>query len=497
MAVVNEREQLSRVLPGYELADEIGRGGWGVVYAATHRTLGRRVAIKYLPAAFLTDSDARDRFRAEARVVASLDHPHIVPLFDFVEQDDTCVFIMEQMPGGTLWDRFTAGDLGLESACNVALALLGALQHAHDRDVLHRDIKPENVLFNAEGLPKLADFGIAKVLGDGAGTRTATGTIMGTPAYMAPEQGSGAPVGPGTDLYAVAAMLYELLSGRLPFESSDNPLAQLYRHIHEPPPDLRAVAPDVPDRLAAVVMRGLEKAPEDRYPDASAFAAALNEAVTGARGSDWPTRSAIPVLASRELLGHTVGTADPVQPSSQLTTDSALPPPTSQPDTSSSGWAPPAGHRAPEALAPPPSGAAPSAAGASPPHSSGTPSPAAPSPHGPGHSPGRRRGVLITGVAAAVVLTAVILGVIVVASGDDPQQPELAAEEEVSPAAIDRFRGACDANDVPPQLCECALELTLEELTVAQFMENDELLRETGDGLTAEVLERFSRCERQ
>src|SRR6056297_293252 len=301
--VAGQRDDLSAALPGYDLGDELGRGGWGVVYAATHRTLERRVAIKELPAAFSADPSARDRFRSEARTVASLDHPHIVPLYDFVEQGDTCVFVMELMPGGTLWDRFSDGGLSHEASCNISMAVLGALHHAHERGVLHRDIKPENVLFNATGMPKLADFGIAKVLGDNAGTKTATGMIMGTPAYMAPEQGSGDPVTPATDLYQVGAMLYELLSGRLPFESTGNPLTQLYRHVHEPPEPLHQVASDIPRAVSDVVMRSLEKAPADRFADAAAFAAALNTAMNETHGDDWATRSGVRVLASRAMLG--------------------------------------------------------------------------------------------------------------------------------------------------------------------------------------------------
>jgi serine/threonine protein kinase len=494
--VANERELLTEVLPGYELAEEIGRGGWGVVFEAEHRTLGRRVAIKYLPAAFSSDPDARSRFRSEARVVASLDHPHIVPLYDFVEEGDTCVFVMELMPGGTLWDRFEGGDLTPEAACNVTLALLGALYHAHQRGVLHRDVKPENVLFNQEGMPKLADFGIAKVLGDGAGTRTATGMIMGTPAYMAPEQGSGEPVSPATDVYAIGAMLYELLSGRLPFESTGNALAQLYRHVHEAPTPLQEIAPQIPDGVAAAVMKALEKKPEDRFSDAATFAGELNAQATGAFGDDWSSRTDIPVLATRAVLGTTVG------PSVERDADAAPPA-----DDAHAIYPPP------QAFLPPPTPAAPAATheppAASVPSSPSTqqgveqfaashPTAAEPEPtHAPATSsapaPAKRsRTGLLVGGGIAAVAAAATAGVLFLGGNGDPPPDD---EPSIPAAATARFEEACRINGVDEDLCTCALDRSLEELTTEQFLQNDQLLRETGDGLTAEVRERFSQCE--
>ncbi len=475
--MANERELLSEVLPGYELAEEIGRGGWGVVFEAEHRTLGRRVAIKYLPAAFSADPDARDRFRSEARVVASLDHPHIVPLYDFVEQGDICVFVMELMPGGTLWDRFEEGDLSPEAACNVTLALLGALYHAHRRGVLHRDVKPENVLFNQEGMPKLADFGIAKVLGDGAGTRTATGMIMGTPAYMAPEQGSGEPVSPATDVYAIGAMLYELLSGRLPFESTGNALAQLYRHVHEAPTPIREIAPHVPDGVAAVVMKALQKAPSDRFEDAATFAAELNAEATGAFGEDWSSGTDIPVLATRAVLGRTVGKITESDPTS--------------PDAADEHpiYAPPAAYEpSPAPVASP--------AGFQPGHvTTNAPQPSQPTPPQTAPEPTRSRRGLVAGVGVAVIAAVAAVGWLVFDSDDEPR----AENAQVPVAASARFEEACRSNGVDADLCTCALERSLDELTVEEFMANDQLLQESGDELllTAPVIERFDTCRTQ
>lgn len=534
------REHLTAALPGYDLAEELGRGGWGVVYRATHRTLDRKVAIKELPAAFSGDPSARDRFRSEARVVASLDHPHIVPLYDFVEDGDTCVFVMELMTGGTLWDRFSAGEVSREAACNITMAMLGALNHAHRRGVLHRDVKPENVLFNAEGIPKLADFGIAKVIGDGAGNRTATGMIMGTPAYMAPEQGSGDPVGPATDLYAVGVMLYELLAGRLPFESTGNPVTQLYRHVHEKPEPLDALAPDVPRPIAAVVMQALEKAPADRFDDAAAFAAALNGAANDCLGEDWATRSGVTVLATRAMLGTSrrsdpgSGTVTGVPsgaPQATVAPGGTAPPsaPTGSPSAgaggpSSGSWAPsPGTGTPPPSLGPVPQG--PPSAGAWAPATGGqgpspAPGPASGSYHagpaggyaGPTPTPGgpsapargsSGRGLLVGLSAALVVVVAAIVAVLVLRGGDDPpaapvaDAPDPAAEAAELAAAERRLEAACDERGVDPEVCTCAIELSRTELTPEQFLANDLLIQQTGVQLTDEVRLRFERCQAQ
>jgi len=480
--VPQERDVLHELLPSYELGEELGRGAWGVVFAATHRSLGRQVAVKYLPAAFSADPAARDRFLSEARVVASLDHPHIVPLYDYVEGGNTCVFVMESMSGGTLWDRFQAGGLTPEAACSVGIALLVALEHAHRREVLHRDVKPENVLFNADGLPKLADFGIAKVLGDGAGTRTATGMVLGTPAYMAPEQGSGAPLGPATDLYAVGAMLYELFAGRLPFESTGNPLTQLYRHVNEPPVPLREQAPAVHPALAEVVMQALAKAPADRPADAASFARTLNTAATEAFGPDWPARSGVPVLAARSVLGHTM--RPPSAPGEGPEAASSAPPPSTAP--------PPAVAPGP-ASGPPPS----SARGPAEETAPAQPAPPPAAAGAPTTDQRRGRGRLLAAAGAVLAVAAVGIAVLVSGGGGSSGGDPAGEDATIPAAAIERFEATCAANGVGAELCACALDRATSELTVEEFLANDEVLRTTGDGLTAAVRARFEACAAQ
>src|SRR4051812_17427681 len=160
-----DQRLVEAALPNYEIGGELGRGGWGVVLGGRHRELGRDVAIKQLPRAFAADPSVRARFLSEARVLASLDHPHVVPIYDFVEREGLCLLVMERLAGGTLWSRFTGEGVKMDDACAAVLATCAALQCAHDRGVLHRDIKPENLMFSANGTLKVTDFGIAKVVG--------------------------------------------------------------------------------------------------------------------------------------------------------------------------------------------------------------------------------------------------------------------------------------------------------------------------------------------
>ena len=279
-----DHREVIEALPNYEVGAELGRGGWGVVLAGRHRQLGRDVAIKQLPRAFAADAVVRARFVDEARLLASLDHPHIVPIYDFVEQDGLCLLVMEQLPGGTLWSRFATDGFTPPAAAAAVLATIAGLQAAHDHHILHRDVKPENLMFSASGALKVTDFGIAKVVGGEGTMATRAGEVVGTPAYIAPEQARGAALSPATDVYAVATMFYELLSGQLPFDDDADAMALLFKHAFEPPTPLLERAPFVPEPVAVVVMRGLATDPADRYDTAEAFGLAIAEACTEAWG---------------------------------------------------------------------------------------------------------------------------------------------------------------------------------------------------------------------
>src|SRR5579862_6279323 len=155
------RQDIVAALPDYDIGDELGRGGFGVVLAGRHRQLRRDVAIKELPTALAADPRVRARFAAEARVLAALSHPHIVPIYDYVERDGLCLLVMEKLTGGTLWEQFKTQGLTAETTCAVTMAACAALQYAHQRGILHRDVKPENLLYSADAVLKITDFGIA------------------------------------------------------------------------------------------------------------------------------------------------------------------------------------------------------------------------------------------------------------------------------------------------------------------------------------------------
>ena len=298
-----DRKEVEAALPGYEIGGELGRGGWGIVVEARHRRLGREVAIKQLPRAFAADPSVRSRFVAEARVLASLDHPHIVPVFDYVEADGLCLLVMEKLPGGTVWRRFINDGLTMESSCAVMLATCAGLHAAHQRGILHRDIKPENLMFSGSGVLKVTDFGIAKVLGGTRTRATRVGEVVGTPSYMAPEHAMGMTLGPPADVYAAGVVLFELLSGRLPFSDDGDALAIVYRHVHEAPADLRELAPLVPASIAAVVMQAIAPRPENRYPTAEVFGVALADAAGAAWGPGWASaRTDVIVMGSTPIV---------------------------------------------------------------------------------------------------------------------------------------------------------------------------------------------------
>jgi Protein kinase domain len=297
-------------LPSYEVGGELGRGAMGVVLAGRHRQLERDVAIKQLPWAFAADEEVRRRFGQEARTLAALAHPHIVPVYDYVEREGLCLLVMEALPGGTLWDQFTGEGLTMATACTAVLATCAGLQFAHQRGVLHRDVKPENLMFAADRTLKITDFGIAQVFGGDETVTTVDGAVIGTPAYMAPEQAEGSPCGPPADVYATGTVLYELLSGSLPFSLEGSSFDVLERRVHEEPTPLADVAPNVPGPLAEVTMRAIAREPGDRYPSAEAFGVALAEAATSSFGSGW-LGSADLTLAATGPIAIAAGPAAP------------------------------------------------------------------------------------------------------------------------------------------------------------------------------------------
>jgi eukaryotic-like serine/threonine-protein kinase len=249
----------------YRLVRPLGSGGMADVYLAHDSILDRDVALKVMSTRYASDEEFVERFKREAQSAAALSHPNIVSIFDRgASEDGTYYIAMEYLSGGTLKDRIMSkGALPARTAAAVALQIAEALQVAHERGVIHRDIKPHNILITESGDVKVTDFGIARAAS--SSTMTRTGSILGTAHYISPEQAMGEPVGPASDLYSLGVVLYEMLTGELPYDA-ETPLGIAMKHVngHLQPP--KAVNPWVPDGINAITCRLLAKDPEDRYP---------------------------------------------------------------------------------------------------------------------------------------------------------------------------------------------------------------------------------------
>jgi serine/threonine-protein kinase len=258
----------------YELEQLVGSGGMSSVYKAHDRLLDRRVALKILHEFYGGDNEHVERFRREARAVAQLSHPNIVTVIDRGESDGRQYIVFELIEGASLKQLVEErGPLPVTEALELAIGVARALAFAHERGLVHRDVKPQNVLLNGDGRPKVTDFGIARSLDIEHGM-TQTGTVLGTSNYIAPEQASGERVDEQSDVYSLGVVLFELLTGEVPF-SGDNFVSIALRHVNEPPPSVLDRRGDVPRRVAAAVDRALAKDPRDRFPSMDAFAAEL------------------------------------------------------------------------------------------------------------------------------------------------------------------------------------------------------------------------------
>ncbi len=265
-----------RVLAGrYSLLNKVGEGGAAEVYRARDERLDRIVAVKLLRPQFTSDQESRSRFAIEAKAAAGLSHPNIVDVYDFGETPDSSIFIvMQYVEGENLKDllqkrgRMTAGEV-----ITIARQVCNALTVAHNKGLIHRDVKPQNIMVDRVGNVRLTDFGVVKALA--APALTQSGMTFGTAAYLSPEQATGAPVGPASDIYALGCVMYELLAGRPPFVG-DNPAVVAYKQVWEQPPPLHTLVPEVPPSLEGAVMRCLDKDPGRRYPNTGALATDLD-----------------------------------------------------------------------------------------------------------------------------------------------------------------------------------------------------------------------------
>ena len=255
----------------YDVVRPLGSGGMGEVYLARDRVLGRDVALKVLRKQYAGDEEFAERFKREAMSAASLSHPNIVQVYDRGKTEEGSSYIaMEYVPGGTLKERILReGPLGAAEAAGLAAQVAEALGAAHDRGMVHRDIKPQNVLLSARGTAKVADFGIARA--GSSVTISRTGSVLGTAGYMSPEQALGKPTTAKSDLYSLGVVLYEGLTGELPY-TADNPIAVFMMHVNEPVRAPREIDPGLPEGMNALVTKLLAKDPEDRYADADELA---------------------------------------------------------------------------------------------------------------------------------------------------------------------------------------------------------------------------------
>jgi len=259
----------------YQIIQELGRGGMAIVYKAFQPSLRRYVALKVLPDYLQADPEFVARFQREARAAAQLGHPNVVTIYDVGEQGGVHYIAMEYLEGGALLDRLANGPLTPEEALQIVEQVGSALDFAHSRGLIHRDIKPANILFSADGRPKVTDFGIARA-GD-TSRLTRAGSLLGTPAYMSPEQAQGIPLDHRSDLYALGVILYEMLTGQVPFQA-DTPHAIVYAVIHRPPPPPCQLRPDLSPAVEAVLLKALAKLPNERYQTGAGMAAALRGA---------------------------------------------------------------------------------------------------------------------------------------------------------------------------------------------------------------------------
>ncbi len=285
---------IGQKLGQYHIVEFIGAGGMASVYKAYQPSLDRYVAIKVLPAQHALTSGFKDRFTLEARAVAQLSHPNILPIYDFGLEGDLSYFVMKYVPDRTL-SHLMGRPMRLARVEHFLHQVAGALDHAHARGILHRDIKPANMLLEGDWL-LLADFGVAKIT-ENSTAITSSGHIFGTPAYISPEQAEGNPLDHRTDIYSLGIVLYEMVVGRVPFGDT-TPMRVIFKHVYESPPSPRSLRPDLPEAIEKVILKALAKNPAERYQRAGELDKALREAM-----QTTSIRPAAPRVASKSAQG--------------------------------------------------------------------------------------------------------------------------------------------------------------------------------------------------
>ena len=266
---------IGQTLGQYTILEEAGRGGMATVYSATQKSMNRTVAVKVLPPHFLHDPDFLERFEREVEVISGLEHPHILPIYDYGEAEGMPYIAMRFLGGGSMAQKIREGKANLADLIKPFNQICEALDYAHQQGIIHRDLKPGNIMLDEYGNAYLTDFGIARVMGSDL-----TGSaIIGTPAYMSPEQAHGVSIDARSDIYSLGIVLFEIITGTEPYQA-ETPMSLLLMHINEPMPPLSKHRDDIPDPVEDVIMKATEKNPDDRFSSAGEMAKAFAYAVT-------------------------------------------------------------------------------------------------------------------------------------------------------------------------------------------------------------------------
>jgi formylglycine-generating enzyme required for sulfatase activity/tRNA A-37 threonylcarbamoyl transferase component Bud32 len=282
-----------RQFGAYQIVKPLGEGGMAAVYQAYQPAVDRYVAVKVLPRQYAADPQFIGRFQREARLLAQLQHPHILPVFDFGETEGYTWLVMPFMEHGTLTDLLKGEPLPLPRVREILTQLGSALNYAHSRGLIHRDVKPSNVLLDESGNCLLSDFGLAR-MAEASVKLTASGSVLGTPAYMSPEQGAGKAIDGRSDLYSLGVIFYELVTGRVPY-NAETPVAVIFKHISDPLPPAQELNPALPEPVQRALLKSLAKRPEDRYATGGELVRALQTAIPAEAQEAIPAHEVLPL----------------------------------------------------------------------------------------------------------------------------------------------------------------------------------------------------------
>lgn len=297
------RDLSGQQLGQYKIVKMLAKGGMAAVYLAEQASMNRYVAIKVLPSNFTHDDTFIERFNREVAIISSLQHPHILPVYDFGEFEEMPYIVMAYLSGGTLGDKMQQGAMSSQEMLRTVRQIADALDFAHSKKIIHRDLKPANFLLDERGNVYLADFGLAR-LTESASNLTGT-YVLGTPAYMAPEQASSMDVTPSVDVYAFGAAVYQMLLGQPPF-TAPTPTATMMAHMMQPIPKVHTIRPDLPQSMQHVFECVLAKEPEERFATAGDFVDAFEQALMGTAANLPMQAEAVTALLMTNMVGHVI-----------------------------------------------------------------------------------------------------------------------------------------------------------------------------------------------